>query len=162
LTLNSAALAAQESLGENWRPLAELWRGKQLQYTWLRGLAGHHADFWQVTGDALDFAMATFHLEDPALRTRLMNLYLVLSAFPEVQESLRRLKAAGMKLAILSNGTPAMLSAAAANAGIADLLDAVLSVEEVKVYKPHHSVYALACGRLDVAAGRVCFLSSNG
>jgi 2-haloacid dehalogenase len=91
-----------------------------------------------------------------------MDLYLVLSAYPEVPGVLRRLKAAGMKLAILSNGTPAMLAAAAANAGVADLLDAVLSVEEVKVYKPHPSVYGLACERLDVAAARVCFVSSNG
>jgi 2-haloacid dehalogenase len=160
--VNSAARVAQDSLGAQWQPLAELWRAKQLQYTWLRGLGGRHADFWQVTGDALDFAMATMKVEDPALRTRLMNLYMVLSAYPEVPETLKRLKAGGMKLAILSNGSPAMLAAAAANAGIAELLDAVLSVEEVKVYKPHPAVYGLACERLNVAADRICFLSSNG
>ena len=102
------------------------------------------------------------HVEDSALRSRLMNLYLVLSAYPEVPDVLTRLKTAGMKVAILSNGTPAMLAAAAANAGIADLLDAVLSVEEVKVYKPHPSVYRLACARLKVPTGKVCFVSSNG
>jgi 2-haloacid dehalogenase len=91
-----------------------------------------------------------------------MNLYMVLSAYPEILETLKRLKAGGMKLAILSNGSPAMLAAAAANAGIAELLDAVLSVEEVKVYKPHPAVYGLACERLNVAADRICFLSSNG
>jgi 2-haloacid dehalogenase len=160
--VNSAARTAQDALGENWQPLAELWRTKQLQYTWLRGLAGHHADFWQVTGDALDFALSTLQLEDAALRARLMNLYMVLSAYPEVPDTLRRLKAAGMKLALLSNGTPAMLAAAATNAGIADLLDATLSVEEVKVYKPHPSVYELACERLQLDASRICFLSSNG
>ncbi|HYU46413.1 MAG TPA: haloacid dehalogenase type II [Terriglobales bacterium] len=160
--VNSAARAAQDSLGERWQPLAELWRAKQLQYTWLRGLAGHHADFWQVTAEALDFALSTLKLDDPALPARLMNLYLVLSPYPEVPGTLRRLKAAGMKLAILSNGTPAMLAAAAANAGIADLLDAVLSVEEVKVYKPHPAVYGLPCERLNVSTGRICFLSSNG
>lgn len=160
--VNSAARAAQNSLGERWHPLAELWRAKQLQYTWLRGLTGHHRDFWQVTGDALDFAMSTMHVEDSALRSRLMNLYLVLSAYPEVPDVLTRLKTAGMKVAILSNGTPAMLAAAAANGGIADLLDAVLSVEEVKVYKPHPSVYRLACERLKVSTGQVCFVSSNG
>jgi 2-haloacid dehalogenase len=160
--VNSAARTAQNSLGERWQPLAELWRAKQLQYTWLRGLTGHHRDFWQVTGDALDFAMSTMRVEDSALRSRLMNLYLVLSAYPEVPDVLTRLKTAGMKVAILSNGTPAMLAAAAANAGIADLLDAVLSVEEVKVYKPHPSVYRLACERLKVPAGKVCFVSSNG
>jgi 2-haloacid dehalogenase len=160
--VNSAARAAQDSLGAQWQPLAELWRAKQLQYTWLRGLGGRHADFWQVTGEALDFAMSTMQVEDPALRERLMNLYLVLSAFPEVPDTLQRLKGGGMKLAILSNGSPAMLAAAAANAGIADLLDAVLSVEEVKVYKPHPAVYGLACKRLNVVADRICFLSSNG
>jgi 2-haloacid dehalogenase len=160
--VNSAARTAQNSLGERWQQLAELWRAKQLQYTWLRGLTGHHRDFWQVTGDALDFAMSTMHVEDSALRSRLMNLYLVLSAYPEVPDVLKRLKTAGMKVAILSNGTPTMLAAAAANAGIAELLDAVLSVEEVKVYKPHPSVYRLACERLKVATGLVCFVSSNG
>jgi 2-haloacid dehalogenase len=160
--VNSAARTAQDALGEKWQPLAELWRTKQLQYTWLRGLAGHHADLWQVTGDALDFALSTLRLEDAVLRARLMNLYTVLSAYPEVPDTLQRLKAAGMKLAVLSNGTPAMLTAAATNAGIADLFDAVLSVEEVKVYKPHPSVYELACKRLDVDRSRICFLSSNG
>ena len=160
--VNSAARAEQSSLGEKWQPLAELWRAKQLQYTWLRSLAGQHTDFWKVTGDALDFALITLRLEDSALRARLMNLYLSLSAYPEVLSTLQRLKAAGMKLAILSNGSPGMLSAAAGNAGIADLLDAVLSVEEVKIYKPHPSVYRLACKRLNVAADRICFLSSNG
>jgi 2-haloacid dehalogenase len=160
--VNSASRAAQNSLGEKWQPLAELWRSKQLQYTWLRGLSGRHADFWQVTGDALDFALSTLHLEDSALRARLMSLYLVLDAYPEIPHTLKRLKAAGMKLAILSNGTPNMLAAAAANAGITELFDAVLSVEEVKVYKPHPSVYALACQRLKVAPAEVCFVSSNG
>jgi 2-haloacid dehalogenase len=160
--VNSAARAAQHSLGEKWQPLADLWRAKQLQYTWLRGLAGRHADFWQVTGDALDFALATLHIEDPALRARLMGLYLILGAYPEVPDTLRRLKAGGMKLAILSNGSPAMLAAASANAGIADLLDATLSVEQVKTYKPHPSVYQLARARFNAPADRICFLSSNG
>jgi 2-haloacid dehalogenase len=91
-----------------------------------------------------------------------MNLYLVLSAYPEVFGTLKRLKTAGMKVAVLSNGSPPMLAAAAATAGIAEMLDAVLSVEEVKVYKPHPAVYGLACERLNVAANHICFLSSNG
>jgi 2-haloacid dehalogenase len=160
--VNSAARTAQDSMGEKWQPLAELWRMKQLQYTWLRGLGGRHTDFWQVTGDALDFALSTLQLEDPTLHARLMNLYMVLDAYPDVPDTLKRLKAAGMKLAILSNGTPAMLASAAANAGIAGLFDAVFSVEEVRVYKPHPSVYALACERFDLHASRICFLSSNG
>lgn len=160
--VNSAARAAEHALGEKWQPLAELWRLKQLHYTWLRGLSGHHADFWQVTGDALDFALSTLQVKDSALRSRLMSSYLTLSAYPEVTDTLKRLKAAGMKLAILSNGTHEMLAAATINAGIAEFFDAVLSVEEVKVYKPHPSVYQLACDRLSVVPERVCFLSSNG
>jgi 2-haloacid dehalogenase len=160
--VSSAARSAEDSLGDKWQPLAELWRAKQLQYTWLRSLAGRHADFWQVTGDALDFALSTLRVDDPRLRDRLMNLYMVLGAYPEVLETLKRLRRSGMKLAILSNGSPAMLAAAAANAGIVNLLDAILSVEEVKVYKPHPSVYALVCERLNVVAARVVFVSSNG
>jgi 2-haloacid dehalogenase len=160
--VNSAAREAQDSLGDKWQPLAELWREKQLQYTWLRSLGGRHADFWQVTGDALDFALSTLHLEDPALRDRLMNLYLTLDAYPEVPATLKQLWADGMKLAILSNGTPAMLTAAANHARIADLLDATLSVEEVGVYKPHPSVYELACIRFNLVPDRICFVSSNG
>jgi 2-haloacid dehalogenase len=160
--VSSAARIAQDSLGEKWQLLAELWRAKQLQYTWLRSLTGRHVDFWQVTGDALDFALSTLRLDDPALRTRLMNLYMTLGAYPEVLDTLKRLKAAGLKLAILSNGSPDMLAAAAANAGIADLLDATLSVEQVKIYKPHPSVYALVCESLNVPATRVVFVSSNG
>lgn len=158
----TAALAKSDLLGEKWQLLAELWRAKQLQYTWLRGLAGNHADFWQVTGDALDFALSTLRLNDPDLRTRLMDLYMVLGAYPDVPDTLKRLKAKGMKLAILSNGTPAMLAAAATNAGIANLLDAILSVEQVKVYKPHPSVYGLVCQAFNVDAAQVCFISSNG
>lgn len=160
--VNSACAGARDVLGEKWNALAELWRIKQLQYTWLRSLAGHYADFWQVTGDALDFALATMGIEDPSIREGLMSLYLTLSAYPEVPETLNRLKDAGMKLAILSNGTPAMLAKAAASAGIDHWLDTVLSVEEVKLYKPHPTVYRLACERLNLSAERICFISSNG
>jgi 2-haloacid dehalogenase len=159
--VSSVARGAQDALGDRWQELSDLWRTKQLQYTWLRGLAGHHADFWQVTGDALDFAMTTLGLDDPALRQRLVQLYLEISTYPEVPETLRRLKAGGMKLAILSNGSPEMLAAAATNAGIAELFDAILSVEEVGVYKPHPSVYGLAATRLRVRPQNACFLSSN-
>jgi len=159
--VSSVARGAQHALGEQWQALSDLWRSKQLQYTWLRGLSAQHADFWQVTGDALDFAMSTLKIDDPALRDRLMQLYLGLSTYPEVPATLRRLKAGGMQLAILSNGTPTMLASAVANAGITDVFDAVLSVEEVGVYKPHPSVYRLASERLNVPAGEACFLSSN-
>lgn len=160
--VNAAAAEERDALGEQWLSLAELWRTKQLQYTWLRGLAGRHADFWQVTGDALDFAMQSCGLDEPGLRRRLMDLYLRLGAYPEVSETLTRLKAGGVKLAILSNGTPDMLSAATDQAGITGLLDAILSVEEVGVFKPHPSVYQLAVDRMGVGADQICFVSANG
>jgi len=158
---NSAASTARGELGEDWQRVSDLWRQKQLQYTWLRGLAGHHADFWQVTGEALEFALTALKLERPGLHARLMDLYLKLATYPEVPETLRRLKATGRKLAILSNGTPAMLEAVVNSAGLGLVFDAVLSVEEVGVYKPHPSVYGLACNRLKLAPARICFLSSN-
>jgi 2-haloacid dehalogenase len=159
--VSSVARGAQDALGERWQALSDLWRTKQLQYTWLRGLAGHHADFWQVTGDALDYAMATLAIDDQALRDRLMNLYLSIAAYPEVPAMLAALKAKGKKLAILSNGSPIMLASAVKNSGIADYFDAVLSVEEVGVYKPHPTVYGLVPTALNVAKEGVCFLSSN-
>jgi 2-haloacid dehalogenase len=157
----SAAAGCREALGDHLAPLTTLWRDKQLQYTWLRALQGRHADFWQVTGDALNFALETLGLDDPQLRARLMDLYLSLDAFPEVPAMLQRLKAAGLKTAILSNGSPKMLDAVVKNAGIAELLDAVLSVELVGVYKPHPKVYQLAVDRLAIPAGAISFQSSN-
>lgn len=157
----SAAGRHRAALGEKFQPLATLWRDKQLQYTWLRTLEGLHADFWQVTGDALDFALAALGIRDATLRERLMAAYLQLEAFPEVPGMLRRLKAAGLKTAILSNGTPGMLRAAVDNAGLADLFDAVLSVEEVGAFKTDPRVYQLAVTRLGVPAEAISFQSSN-
>jgi len=159
---NTAAAGARDELGADWQKLSDLWRLKQLQYTWLRGLAGHHAEFWQVTGDALDFSLAQLKIDRPALRQRLMDLYLRLGTYPEVPAMLAELKRRGLKLAILSNGSPAMLDAVVRTAGLETVFDAVLSVEEVGVFKPHPSVYALAPKRLNVAPDRICFLSSNG
>ena len=121
-----------------------------------------HADFWQVTGDALDFALDALSFADAALRERLMQLYLALDAYPEVPAALRQLRDAGFATAILSNGSPAMLAAAVEHAGLAALFDHVLSVEEVGVYKPHPKVYQLACDRLGLAADAIAFVSSNG
>jgi 2-haloacid dehalogenase len=157
----SAAARCRDVLGDKLEPLNALWREKQLQYTWLRALQGRHVDFWQVTGDALDFALETLALTDPGLRQRLMDLYLTLDAFPEVPEMLQRLKAPGVKTAILSNGSPDMLKAAVKNAGIGHLLDAVLSVEAVGIYKPHPKVYQLVVEQLGIAADAISFQSSN-
>jgi len=158
----AAAAGCRDVLGGRFAALTALWRDKQLQYTWLRAIEGRHADFWAVTGDALDYALAALGLADADLRTRLMNLYLTLAAFPEVPDVLRRLQAGGLKTAILSNGTPKMLAAAVANAGIGASLDAVLSVEEVQVYKPNAEVYSLAVERLGLPAEAIAFVSSNG
>jgi 2-haloacid dehalogenase len=157
----SAARACRDLLGDKVEPLTVLWREKQLQYTWLRAAQGRHADFWQVTGDALDFVLDAMRIGEPALRDRLMNCYLTLAPFAEVPDVLRRLKGAGMRTAILSNGSPMMLDAAVGNAGFADLIDAVLSVEEVGVYKPHPRVYQLAVDRCGVPAAAISFQSSN-
>lgn len=158
---SSAAHDCADVLGEKSAPLAALWRDKQLQYTWLRAAQGRHADFHHVTGDSLDFALETLAISHPGLRERLMGLYLTLRPFPEVSDVLHRLKTAGLRLAILSNGTPAMLDAAVRGAGLGDVFDAVLSVEDVGVFKPHPKVYQLALDRLDLPASAVSFLSSN-
>ena len=157
----SAARRCRDMLGDSFEKLTALWREKQLQYTWLRAAQGRHADFWQVTGDALDFSLETLMLDQQGLRDRLMELYLMLDTFPEVKNVLEQLKAAGLRTAILSNGTPAMLDSAAKNARIDSLLDAVLSVEQVGVYKPDPRVYQLAVDQLGIPASQISFQSSN-
>jgi 2-haloacid dehalogenase len=157
----AAAKGCRDVLGDDIDKLTALWREKQLQYTWLRAVQGRHTDFWQVTGDALDFALETLGVEKPGLRDRLMNLYLTLDAFPEVPDVLRRLKHAGLRTAILSNGSPKMLDAVVKAARLESLLDAVLTVEEVGVYKPHRKVYQLAVDRLGIPAAAIAFQSSN-
>jgi 2-haloacid dehalogenase len=158
----SAPERCRDALGDNLDALTRLWRDKQLQYAWLRDMQDRHANFWDVTGDALDFALGSLGIEDAVLRDRLMGLYLTLDAFPEVAETLGRLRAAGMKTAILSNGTPAMLQSAVRHAGLDGLLDVALSVEEVGVFKPHPKVYRLATERLGIEAASIAFVSSNG
>jgi 2-haloacid dehalogenase len=157
----TAAARCSDVPGDATQRLTALWRDKQLQYSWLRAVQGRHADFWQVTGDALDFTLDTLELADPGLRDRLMQLYLRLDPFPEVPAVLHDLRSAGLATAILSNGTPRMLTAAIDNAGLGGLFDQVLSVETVGVYKPHPKVYQLACDRLGLAANAIVFLSSN-
>jgi 2-haloacid dehalogenase len=152
----------REALARLWPALAENWRRKQLEYTWLRAISSEHADFETVTRDALDWALDAAGLSDPALRDRLIRLYDVLPAYPEVPDVLVRLQAAGFTLAILSNGTPRMLASAVASAGIGSCLAAVLSVEAVRIYKPAHAVYSLVPDRLGCDPADVIFVSSNG
>lgn len=157
----AAARKCRDVLGADIDKLTALWRDKQLQYTWLRANQGRHADFWTVTGDALDFSLETLGIEKLGLRDRLMAMYLTLDPFPEVLEVLKKLKAVGMRTAILSNGSPTMLDAVVKEAKLDMVLDAVLSVEEVGVYKPNPKVYQLAVDRLGVPASAISFQSSN-
>ncbi len=159
--VHSAVARGGGSLGDKAQAVSALWRDKQLQYTWLRSLMGEHADFWQVTGDALDYALAAHRVEDTALRDRLMQLYLTLEAYPDVTGALDRLRQGGKSTAILSNGTPKMLAAAISSADIDNLLDHTLSIEEVGIYKPDARVYQMAVEVLDVPADRICFVSTN-
>jgi len=160
--VHAAAGQCRDALGDKADRLSQLWRQKQLEYTWLRSLMGDYDDFWHVTGEALDYAMAAAGLDDLALRARLMEIYLHLDAYPEVVTTLAALKATKRRTAILSNGSPTMLISAARNAGIDDHLDRLLSADAVRIYKPHPSVYQLVPDAFGVPAGAVCFLSSNG
>jgi 2-haloacid dehalogenase len=159
--LASAAARCQELPEQQRAALTSIWRDKQLQYTWLRTLQGRYVDFWQVTGDALDFALDSLGLQNSVLRDRLMDLYRVLAAFPEVPDLLRTLKQSGFKTAILSNGTAAMLDSAVAGAGLGALFDAVLSADAVGAFKTHPKVYQYALDQLGVPASAVAFQSCN-
>lgn len=141
--------------------VSRLWRQKQLEYTWLRSLMGEHADFWQVTGDALDYALEVHGISNPALRAELMQLYLALDAYPDAAPALRAIRQMGLLTGILSNGSPQMLTSAVASSGLAAGLDHVMSVEEVGIYKPHGSVYALVEKHTGLAPQAVCFVSAN-
>jgi 2-haloacid dehalogenase len=143
-------------------PLTALWRDKQLQYSWLRTLQGRYVDFAVVTGDALDFALDSLGLADAHLRERLMALYLTLEAFADAPPALAALKAKGLRLAILSNGSPPMLEAAVAHAGLSGVFERVFSVDAVGAFKTDGRVYRYALDELGLEASQVCFCSSNG
>jgi 2-haloacid dehalogenase len=138
--VSAATARCRDELGDRADALTTLWRSKQLEYSWLRSLRGDYVDFWHVTGQSLDYALAALGLRDPALRSRLMELYFVLDAFPDARNALIEIKSAGLKTAILSNGSLSMLTAAAHRARLDDLLDAVISVDSVRIYKPHPTV----------------------
>ncbi|MGB8315937.1 MAG: haloacid dehalogenase type II [Aestuariivirga sp.] len=153
-------LAAE--LGEKAADLTRLWRQKQLEYTWLRSLMGVHADFWHVTGDALDFSLEALKIEDAGLRDQLMTLYLKLDAYPDVADALAAVRAKSKRTAILSNGSPSMLDSALRSAGLEKSFDMVLSVEDVGIYKPSRRVYRQAMQKLQLQdAPSVCFVSAN-
>lgn len=156
------AVAGFPVLEDRWEALAATWRGRQVMYSWLRAVMGDHCDFWQVTKEALDWTLADEGLEDAALREGLLALYWQLDAFAEVPAMLATVQATGRRAAILSNGAPEMLAGAVESAGIAEFLTAILSVEEVGVFKPDARVYGLVEARLGVAPGDALFVSSNG
>jgi 2-haloacid dehalogenase len=158
---NSAVARHNEAIGPRAQALSDMWRAKQISYTWLRNSMGTYAKFWQVTGEALDHCLAACGLADPTIREKLMNAYLALDPFPEVPAMLDRLKSRDMRLAILSNGNPEMLEPMVETSALAQHFEAVLSVDLAGVFKPHARVYRLVEQRCGVPPGRVCFLSSN-
>jgi 2-haloacid dehalogenase len=159
--VHAAIVRHRAAAGADADRFSEIWRTKQLEYTWTLTLAGHYVDFWTLTERALDFAFARVPSVDRTLRPKLLDAYLTLDAFPDARAALSALKAKGARLAILTNGTPRMVTAAVAAAGIADLLDAVLSVDTAGRYKPRPEVYALATEALRVKPPDVAFVSSN-
>lgn len=159
--VHAPTAAIADKLGDKAQPLSETWRGKQLQYTWLRSLMDDYADFWVVTGDGLDYAMAQHGIDDAEIRDQLMSLYMTLDAYPDALDTLQKLKDAGYATGILSNGSPKMLEAAVNNSGLAPLLDEVLSVDDVGIYKPSGKVYQMAVDSMGVTANEICFVSAN-
>jgi len=159
--IHAPTAAIADELGDNAQSLSDLWRAKQLQYTWLRSLMDAYTDFWQVTGDGLDYALAAHDIDNPDIRQRLMDLYLTLDAYPDAVATLQKLKKAGYATGILSNGSPDMLTAAVNNSGLDKLLDEVMSVEDVGIFKPSARVYQMAVDRMGVLPRQICFVSAN-
>ena len=163
LDVHAAMQRHADRLPPDWERISAEWRAKQLEYTWVRSLMGpgHHRTFWQVTQDALDFVAAGHGITDPAVLDLLRDAYRRLPAYPDTAPALQALRGQGLQTAILSNGDPAMLDAAVQAGGLAPLLDAVLSVEDVGVFKPDPRVYALMTRRFGVAPAQIAFVSSN-
>ena len=158
--VNSAAEKCKDKIGDKWEDFANFWRTTQLEYTWLRSLMKRHEDFLQVTEGSLDKSMKAFKI-DPSMKNELLNLYKVLSPFKEVPEALKTLKAKKFKLAILSNGTPSLLSELVKSNDLNDLFDDLFSVEEVGIYKPDSKVYDLPIKKYEIEKNEVAFLSAN-
>ena len=159
--VNAACRELSKEVGDSWEQLASLWRLRQVEYTWLRNSMDQYIDFWQITSDALDYAMETLDIENIGLREELLNLYLKLEAYPEVKGLLKNLKQRGLKTGILSNGSMKMLNSAVDNANIRDVLDVILSVEECEIYKPSSKVYDLVKIKMHINKENVLFFSSN-
>jgi 2-haloacid dehalogenase len=158
--VNSAAEKCKDKIGDKWESFANYWRTTQLEYTWLRSLMNKHKDFWQVTEDSLDKSMEAFKINHP-MRDELLDLYKKLSTFPEVKEVLNNLKKKNYKLAILSNGTPALLNELVKNNNLDNIFDNIFSIEEVGIYKPNSKVYDLPIKKYQIKKEEVAFLSAN-
>ncbi len=158
--VNSAAEKCKDKIGDKWEGFANYWRTTQLEYTWLRSLMNRHKDFWQVTEDSLDKSMKTFKI-DPSMKNELLDLYKILSTFPEVKEVLQNLKKKDYKLAILSNGTPSLLNELVKSNNLENIFDNIFSIEEVRIFKPDSKVYDLPIKKYQIQKKEVAFLSAN-
>ena len=158
--VNSAAEKCKDKIGDKWEGFSNYWRTTQLEYTWLRTLMNRHKDFWRVTADSLDKSMAVFDI-NPSMRSELLDLYKVLSTFTEVNEVLNKLKEKNYKLAILSNGTPALLNELVKSNNLDNIFNDIFSIEEVKVYKPHSNVYNIPINKYKIQKNEVAYLSAN-
>ena len=158
--VNSAAEKCNDKIGDKWEGFADYWRTTQLEYTWLRSLMDRHKNFWQVTEDSLDKSMKAFKI-DPSMRNELLDLYKILSIFPEVKEVLQNLKKKDYKLAILSNGTPILLNELAKSNNLDNIFDDIFSIEEVGIYKPDSKVYDMPIKKYKIQKEEVAFLSAN-
>jgi len=158
--VNSAAEKCKGKIGDKWESFANYWRTAQLEYTWLRSLMNRHKDFWQVTEDSLDKSMQAFKI-DSLMRNELLDLYKVLSTFPEVKEVLNKLKKKNYKLAILSNGTPSLLKELVKSNNLDNIFDNIFSIEEVKTYKPDPKVYNIPIKKYQIQKNEVAYLSAN-
>ena len=158
--VNSAAEKCKGKIGNKWESFANYWRTTQLEYTWLRSLMSRHKDFWQVTKDSLDKSMEAFKI-DSSMREDLLDLYKILSTFPEVKEVLSKLKEKNYKLAILSNGTPTLLNELVKSNNLEGIFDEIFSIEEVGIYKPSSKVYDIPIQKYKIKKDEVIFLSAN-
>jgi len=158
--VNSAAEKCKEKIGDKWEDFANYWRITQLEYTWLRSLMNRHKDFWQVTEDSLNKSMKKFEI-DQNMRSELLNLYKILSTYPEVKKTLEELKRKNFKLAILSNGTPDLLNQLVKSNSLQEFFDDIFSIETVGIYKPNADVYNIPIKKYNISKNEVLFLSSN-
>src|SRR5436190_3717827 len=159
--VHAAIARHRDAAGPEADRCSEIWRAKQLEYAWMLSAAGHYVDFWTLTERALDHALARCPTVDPTLRSTLLDAYFKLDAFPDARDALSVLHAKGFKTAILSNGNPRMLDGAVTAAGIGTDLDAVLSIDAIRIYKPRREVYAMCSDALGLTAGDIAFVSSN-